>query len=974
MSRMVRAGLALLLTLAFGVSSVAAQEAAPALRLRDYVITEWTQRDGIPLTGVGAILQTGDGRLWVTTEATGLLRFDGIRFVEDPAPCFRRLNNPYPSGDGGFWGTCGMNRAQNLIHRTPAGKFVEMPHPFARDTRSRFSFVDRRGRLVFVGESIRYLQSPGLESLELPRPTEAPIDNAVDDSDGALWVASPNQVFRVDAGGQHQFTMLNAGCLTPAREGGILASTGDHLWHLRGQSMRAIATAPPGVWFNDSSSQGCMIDAGDAGIWIGTRQHGVARYQNGRVETIGDGNRRLVTEVFLDREGQIWVGTTSGLQRFRKPMVRFAPSAATPATPSFVFVDTEEGLWTSPFERRAIRTAPNGEQQVITPGRNAFAAIGQDSTGRIWLSDRSNIGYADGNRFVAVRDTANTPVSGVWSFRPSRGQLWAVAQGSGVYRVAPGRPELVVKSDAAYDRFLVSEQFGTWISLRGGGIEQHIDGRVNRFRSQAGGEMEDIRTIVEDGDSIWIGTFGGLRRWRGGQWTEWTSAHGLPGTDGAVDEITIDQFGRFWFMTRGGILMLPRDQFDATPDGMPRALLFARIGVLDGVVAHPGSLRHSPRVTRDRRGRLYFTTIDAVAMVDPSEHTASLAPPITLESVSVDNRTVDDQATQSFIEPSRLQFEYTSLDLRSPENARFRYQLEGYDPGWIEAGTQRQVTYGTLPPGRYRFRVIGAGSEGVWNETGASFAFQIVPVFWRTWWFRATLVGLASLIAIGLYRLRVRQLRRQFSNMLEARVGERTRIARELHDTLLQTVQGSKLVADHALREAADHARMVRSMEQLSVWLAQATAEMRAALNSLRASSTDINSLADALRRAIEECRARSRADISLAVSGDPRELSPTVHDEVYRIAYEAIRNACAHSGAEHIEVSLGYGDDLTLRIRDDGSGIDPHLLQAGREGHFGLPGMRERAERIGGTLTVAGASGSGTVVMLVVPGVRGQT
>src|SRR5262249_14277828 len=239
----------------------------------------------------------------------------------------------------------------------------------------------------------------------------------------------------------------------------------------------------------------------------------------------------------------------------------------------------------------------------------------------------------------------------------------------------------------------------------------------------------------------------------------------------------------------------------------------------------------------------------------------------------------------------------------------------------------------------------------------------------QTRWFTALVAGVGLLIAFVAYRLRVRQISRAMSARFDERLAERTRVARELHDTLLQTVQGSRMVADHALKDPADHARMVRAMEQLSAWMARATDEGRAALNSLRASTEERNDLAEALRRAIDECGTASDAEISLVVTGDARELHPVLRDDIYRIGYEAIRNACMHSHADRVDVQIGYSDHLTLRIRDNGVGIHADVVQKGREGHFGLLGMRERAERIGSRLTFVSGPASGTVVTLVVPG-----
>ena len=207
------------------------------------------------------------------------------------------------------------------------------------------------------------------------------------------------------------------------------------------------------------------------------------------------------------------------------------------------------------------------------------------------------------------------------------------------------------------------------------------------------------------------------------------------------------------------------------------------------------------------------------------------------------------------------------------------------------------------------------------------------------------------------------------SARFDERLAERTRVARELHDTLLQTVHGSKLVADRALRDTADRDRLVRALEQVSVWLGQAAAEGRAALQSLRASTTESNDLAGAFRRAIDECRNNSSARDAVFRAGTRAGVHPVVRDEVYRIGYEAIRNACVHSHASRIDVVLEYGDDLTLRIGDNGVGIDAAVIETGKEGHFGLRGMRERAERIGAKFTLVSGPETGTAITLNVPG-----
>jgi len=312
---------------------------------------------------------------------------------------------------------------------------------------------------------------------------------------------------------------------------------------------------------------------------------------------------------------------------------------------------------------------------------------------------------------------------------------------------------------------------------------------------------------------------------------------------------------------------------------------------------------------------------------------------------------------------------YAGLSLSIPERVRFRYKLDGWDQDWQDAGSRREAFYTNLPPGMYRFHVTACNNDGVWNDVGAMIDFSVAPSWYQTNWFRifCILSGLFTVWVV--YRLRVRQISRAVSASFDQRLAERTRIARDLHDTFLQTIQGSKLVADDAMEPSTDPVRMRQAMEQLSVWLGRATREGRAALNSLRILTTEGNDLAEALRRATEECRMQSSVEVSFSVVGDAKEMHPIVRDEVYPIAYEAIRNACTHSGASRLEVELRYADDLVLRVSDNGTGVDPAIADKGRVGHFGLQGMRERAARIGGKLTLRSSTSAGTEIKLVVPG-----
>jgi signal transduction histidine kinase len=265
--------------------------------------------------------------------------------------------------------------------------------------------------------------------------------------------------------------------------------------------------------------------------------------------------------------------------------------------------------------------------------------------------------------------------------------------------------------------------------------------------------------------------------------------------------------------------------------------------------------------------------------------------------------------------------------------------------------------------------VVACNNDGLWNEAGATWDFTIAPAWFQTIWFSFLCAGLVACVVLLLYLFRIRQVTRTLSVRFDERLSERTRMARELHDTFLQTIQGSKLVADDALENTHDPIRTRRALEQLSRWLDRATQEGRAALHSLRTSTTETNDLAAAFQRALDDCRRETTMTAFFSAAGDAREMHPIVRDEVYRIGYEAIRNACVHSAGSRVDVALSYAADLSLEIRDNGIGIDPTIATAGRDGHYGLKGMRERASRIGARLTIASSARSGTEVSVVVPG-----
>jgi signal transduction histidine kinase len=425
--------------------------------------------------------------------------------------------------------------------------------------------------------------------------------------------------------------------------------------------------------------------------------------------------------------------------------------------------------------------------------------------------------------------------------------------------------------------------------------------------------------------------------------------------------------GDLWF---GGmtIVRMPTGQL-GQPRSQDEPLDYEAFSIAGGLASDEVPLGH-PTLAADSQGAVWVATLKGVARFDARQAGVEPARPlIYLTDVTI-GRTTRRADEDIVLAPgtSHVRIGFGAVEVTAPEKIRLQYRLDGVDSEWLDAGPDQQATFSTLPVGTHTLRIRATDRLGVWDRQGVAFRVTQQPFFHQTTWFHA-LVGLTlAAAAAALYRLRVRHLARIMSARFDERLAERTRVARDLHDTLMQTVQGSKLLADHALRHTADRARMASALEQLSVWLARASEEGRAALNSLRSGMALRDDLADAFRRALDECRGGGAA-LALSVHGATRPIHPAVRDEVYRIGYEAIRNACVHSGAARVDVHLDYGHGLTLRVQDDGSGIAPDIVEAGRDGHFGLRGMRERAERIGARFELVSSPGAGTRVSVAVPG-----
>jgi signal transduction histidine kinase len=522
---------------------------------------------------------------------------------------------------------------------------------------------------------------------------------------------------------------------------------------------------------------------------------------------------------------------------------------------------------------------------------------------------------------------------------------------------------------------------GVWLGFFQGGLAYLKDGQIRAsYKVSDGlgqGTVNDLR-LDRDG-ALWAATAGGLSRVKGGHVATLTSRNGLPCD--AVNWVMQDDAHSFWLYMPCGLVRIDQPQLDAWGVDPERKVQATVFDSSDGVRGRADRGGYGPPVAKSVDGKLWFLPGYGVSIIDPHRLAFNkLPPPVHVEQITADGQTYPASSHLRLPPLIRdLTIDYTALSLAVPEKVRFRFKLEGQDRDWREVANIRQVQYSNLAPGSYRFRVTACNNSGVWNEQGASLDFSIAPAYWQTRWFVALCMAALMGLLWTLYRLRLRQLARQFNMTLDARVGERTRIARELHDTLLQSFHGLLLRFQTAREQLPPQAVQARqTLDQALDQAEQAITEGRGAVQELRASVVESNDLAVAIRTFGEELAAEQAGDESVVlhvvVQGTPRTLHPIQRDETYRIACEAVRNAFKHASATQIEVELCYDErQLRLRVRDDGKGIDPQFLtEEGRARHYGLRGMRERAKLMGGKLDVWSALDSGTEVELSIPAARG--
>lgn len=962
-------------------------------RLSQYGHTVWHVQDG-QFSSPNAITQSRDGYLWLATDA-GLTRFDGLRFTTrsggpDASTAGVGVSAALGTRDGSLWVAVGLKVVQwkqgrSTIYTVP-GKVMQ----FVEDDAGTVWFVQSRtnGR----GGPLCRIASGKLDCFgapELPFPYASTVAIA---QGGGLWIGGSMGLCLWSQGQpatcQHQEALKSMAGLMGVNA--IVPRPNGTLWVGIGKAGRdlGLGQIADGTWKpldaagldGSSLSVSSLLEDRNGALWIGTTDRGLYRIQGGRAEHFGraeglSSDTIAVGGLFQDREGSVWVLTSAGLDAFRPLAVSvFSVQEGLPADAvGSVLADSQGTVW---FGNRTLSTLA-ADEPAPAPRAELFrdrhvTSLLEDHAGRLWIGLDNTLNVFDKGVLKPI-PAANGGDLGVIEriVEDSRHDIWVtlageppkllrIREGGRVERVdgtgpVPANLNLLAIAADPKGGVLLGRRNGTIVSLR---EAEYVAYEADAISSAA---ITGLHADTEG--TILATTFKGLLVQRGTTRRLLDSAHGLPCE--RLRAVARDRRADVWLLGSCGILWIRAGELErwlAQPAGKAAVRQF---DVTDGV--RPGYPSFMPMISVAPDGRVWFANDKIAQVIDPAAvETPHPAPAVLVEQVTADRQVFD--ATGPLRLPPRtrdLELRYTALSFIAPQRIRFRYRLEGRDQTWTDADTRRQAFYTDLPPGHYRFRVMACSAEGVWNETGATQEFEIPPLFYQTAWFIALCTFAALGTLYGLYLLRLQQVAARVRERIAAKNAERERIARDLHDTLLQSTEGlilrfqaasSRLPAGDPVRAALEDA-LDRADEVV--------AEGRDRVQDLRTSDNAFGDLPRALAEVGQELARASATEFHSTVEGQARALKPMVLDEIYRIGREALLNAHRHAAARRIEVQIIHGDDeFQLRIRDDGIGIDPHVAAGQpRPGHWGLQGMRERAQKIGAQCEIWSRPGAGTEI-----------
>jgi ligand-binding sensor domain-containing protein/two-component sensor histidine kinase len=961
------------------VLAIAALFAPPAFSLDPgRSLTQYIHRiqqiQGLPQATIFSIAQTHDGYLWLGTQR-GLVRFDGVRFTSPDVSLQNTwVRSLLEDEQHSLW----IGTSDSGLVRLRDGAIHQYSTRDGLPSMSTRCLVAGGGGEIWVctanglarasnGKFVAYGASQGLSTVD--------IRAACRTADGKLWAGGDSAELNVWDGGRFARYPLSSlprnatvRAMLCSNDGAIWIGTTSGLIRLMNGKERRFTKAD-GI--ADEWVDGLAEGSGGS-LWIGAK-NGFSRFLNGEMESFQakDGlSQSTVYALHEDREGNLWVGTKHGLDQFFDG--RTIPFTASEGLPSNdtgpVFQDHHGNIWTGTLGAGLGRF--NGRRfSVLTTGQglvsNTIRALGEDTIGDLWVGTEAGLNRLREGRVERTYTTQDgLPANTIRClFRDSHGELWAgTPQGAAVFRA--GRfvqpPQFRRLSILSFGEDREGRLFA---ATEGGGVAIYAADKAPEFLPNAL-PARDVDALYTDRNGLlWMGTLGGgLRLLKDGKVFTFWMRDGL--FDDEIYGIAGDDRDRLWMACSNGIFSVNRSdllQFAAGAIQKFVSTPYIPTDALRTIECKPGV---QPAVWKMRNGALWFSTIKGVIVLDPGHMDRKLAPPpVVIEDVTVNGQREEPRRIESML-PGRknLGFRYTGLSYYAPSRITFRYKLDGFENNWTEAGARREALYANLPPGKFVFRVVACNVDGTCDPAGSSVAFALAPEYYQRAWFFPLCAGLIALSIWILYRLRIRDFKAQFDMIL----GERSRIARELHDTLIQGFSGVTMEMQ-ALCAKLTSPEERRTLQEIVQDAARSLREARRSVAGLRAAPGAQRGLGSAIAQAARQITEAKDIRLKLELEPDARELPAEVEYNLLRIAQEAVSNSVKHSGARMIEVSLHSTPALvSLAVKDDGSGFG--LERSANSGHYGLIGMKERATHIGAGFQIDSESGRGTTIRVMLP------
>lgn len=970
----------------------------------------WTFMDGAPgsITGMA---ETSDGFLWFSAP-TGLYRFDGTRFELFHSQFGDKLLSTniysvFAPPSGGLW----VGYAFGGFSFVKNGRVTNYGGKAESSTGSVYHFAENQNGDLWAITGSGLWRFDHSSWQHIGAEWNAPPDSRGEmgfDRRGILWFLASNGPQDSPAGGQLFYLLPGATKFRWAER--IRDGVG-----LREDANEEIVTSPASAPTVRNSgghtdqppaypvlTNGAVQLVDQTGsIWVEPEKAVLIRRPPPGPPGRGlekDSARNSQTYAFnpvftarlVDREGDVWIGDEKDVHRFfYSPLIRQEFPGNPEGAAFFTVVPDEHGVvWVvADYDVKAstLYRVSNGSTKVQGSfhGLTAFAYPARDRT--FWFGGEGGLWHLTGGKLDQVRlpPVMRKLGSHLQAITEDRlGGMWVSFGRNGFYRLANG----VWTPNGGHEdlpKIGVLVEFTDSLGRVWFGYTQNrvamLDGdRVQVYGPGEGLRLGNVTAICGRGSEIWVGGELGLEEFDHGRFHSINAENEdwLRGITGIAETAN----GDLWINGLGGIVHLRRSEISESLQNPAHQAKGEHFGRRDGLPGLPPQVRPLKSLVEGTDGRLWFAEDNGLVWLDPSraEGEAS-APPVTIESVSAGDRFYAPVSPQKFpARTSSVQITFAAVSLAHPDAIHFRYKLDETDKSWHETAVANPVGYHNLGPGTYHFSVQATDTNGVWADRVATLQFTIQPAFYQTGWFLALWVAAALTLLYLLYLLRLRQVARQFHMRLDERVAERTRIARELHDTLLQSFQGVLLrfqSASNLLPKRPGEAK--QTLDSAIDQGAQAITEGRNAVQGLRSSTVEKSDLAAALTSLGAELTGRdgyvNSTEFHVVVEGAARPLRSDLRDEIFRIGAEAVRNAFDHAQAKRIEVEIRYDErEFRLRVRDDGVGIDPQPLSEGAgSGHYGLRGMRERATLLGGKLAVWSERDAGTEVEVGIPASR---